>query len=298
MSVIFGLLLLIVIFASGAVFWGWYAIPKDRVPPHLQELDLKRLETEDRLRQTSYQLLAGGALVLTFCLTVYQAASSYNQWSSDYALRNRQTEVSHLSEVLKALSSETNPAARIAGYFSVRQLVLQYPTQEGRLSAALLTYSIRSVANTKDTFAKAALSKECGGGDGAPPDREEPYPDVQIAMNVLGDPAIADSLRPVHFDGNKCTWDANSSSLTNVDLSHLALNNLDLGGTNFDLFGYVAVQISQRKPKTRFGARDEFWGSHFQRPGYARFSQDNAGSTTSVRRREPRKMALPRRSCV
>jgi len=86
------------------------------------------------LRQTRYQLLAGGALVLTFCLTLYQAASSYNQWTSDYALRNRQAEVSHLSEALKALSLERNPAARVVGYYSLRQLVLQYPAEEGLLA--------------------------------------------------------------------------------------------------------------------------------------------------------------------
>jgi uncharacterized protein YjbI with pentapeptide repeats len=233
MSIIFGLLLVIVIFASGAVFWGWYAVPKDRVPPHLEEIDLKRLETEDRLRQTSYQLLAGGALVLTFCLTVWQAATSYNQWSSDYAIRNRQAEVSHLSEVLGALSQK-NPATRIAGYYSLRQLVLQYPKEEGRSAAGILAYSIRSIANVRDTFATSKLSRECGGGSDAPIDREDPDPDVQVAMNVLSDPIVSASMRTVNFDGKTCRWDVGGSSITNINLSHLALDNLDLSGGNFD----------------------------------------------------------------
>src|SRR5262249_4185930 len=98
MSMIFLTILIVVSAVVGAFFWAWSSVPSNRVPPHLSGDDLKRLETEDRLRQTSYQVLAGIALVFTFLLTVYQAIISYNQWNSDYALRMRQAEVTHLAE--------------------------------------------------------------------------------------------------------------------------------------------------------------------------------------------------------
>ena len=239
---ILGAILLTVIFAAGGFFWAWWAVPRDRVPPHLTKEDLDRLETEDRLRQTSYQMLAGGALVFTFCLTVYQSATSYNQWFSDYTLRIRQAEVTHLSEALKALSLETNPAARVAGYYSLRQLVLQYP-EEALLTTGVLTHSIRSIANERDPFTKSSASVECGGAEeGATVrrDREDADPEVQVAMNILGEEKLA-SQRALRFKrhgwltskATGCLVPAGSTSLSTINLSHLALDNLDLNGADF-----------------------------------------------------------------
>ena len=232
MSMILGTILLVVIFAAGSFFWAWWAVPKDRVPPHLTKDDLSRLETEDRLRQTSYQMLAGGALVFTFCLTVYQSATSYSQWTSDYALRTRQAEITHLSEALKALSLEKNPAARVAGYYSMRQLVLQYP-EEALLTTGVLTHSVRAIANERDPYSRAGASVECGGVD--EPARIRPGGCGRRSAGgheYPGGSKLA-THRLTRFNGKACFLAKGSTSTSTINLSHLALDNLDLNGADF-----------------------------------------------------------------
>ena len=80
MSIIYPLLGIGIAFLVGFFAFAWWQSPRARVLPHLSEVELKQLETEDRLRQTTYQVLAGVALVFTFCLTVIQATTSYQQW--------------------------------------------------------------------------------------------------------------------------------------------------------------------------------------------------------------------------
>jgi len=269
---ILGAILLAVIFAAGSFFWAWWAIPKDRVPPHLTKDDLGRLETEDRLRQTSYQMLAGGALVFTFCLTVYQSATSYSQWTSDYALRTRQAEITHLSEALKALSLEKNPAARVAGYYSMRQLALQYP-EEALLTAGVLTHSVRAIANERDTYANSRGSVECGGVDDPTRiDREDADPEVQVAMNILGDEKLA-GHRLTRFNGKTCVSASGSTSLSTINLSHLALDNLDLNGTDFSCLDMTQSRFRRTNFRDASLRGTDFRGSTFddwRTPGFLR----------------------------
>jgi uncharacterized protein YjbI with pentapeptide repeats len=283
---IFLTILVVVSAAVGAFFWAWSAVPSNRVPPHLSGDDLKRLETEDRLRQTSYQVLAGVALVFTFLLTVYQAIMSYNQWNSDYALRMRQAEVTHLAEALKALSLETNAAARVAGYFSLRQLVLQYP-EEALLTTGVLTHSVRSIANDRDPFSKSAGSWECGGvtspSNGA---REDADPEVQVAMNILGDQKLA-SLRSLRFDGAACKTSAGSTSFSTINLSHLALDNLDLNGSDFSCLDMTQSHFRRTNFRDASLQGTNFGGSTFddwKTPGFLKTIDEAQPDTSGTKR--------------
>jgi uncharacterized protein YjbI with pentapeptide repeats len=227
----FGAILLLVVFALGAFFWAWWAVPRDRVLPHLSPEELKLLETEDRLRQTNYQLLAGGALVFTFCLTMYQSVTSYRQWIEDHSVRSQQAKVTHLSEAMKALSAEKGPAVRIAGFYSLRQLALIYPDQEAELATAVLLESVRSTAD-KDTVGKWGKTVECNQSESGPYNREEAAPELQTAMRILGDSVLADARNLVH-DGTRCRAKTAGKPSHFTNLSHLLLDNLDLAGSNF-----------------------------------------------------------------
>ena len=288
MSMILGTILLVVIFAAGSFFWAWWAVPKDRVPPHLTKDDLSRLETEDRLRQTSYQMLAGGALVFTFCLTVYQSATSYSQWTSDYALRTRQAEITHLSEALKALSLEKNPAARVAGYYSMRQLVLQYP-EEALLTTGVLTHSVRAIANERDPYSKAGASVECGGVDEpARIDREDADAEVQVAMSILGDEKLA-THRLTRFNGKACFRAKGSTSLSTINLSHLALDNLDLNGADFSCLDMTQSRFRRTNFRDASLQGTNFGGSTFddwKTPGFLRTINKEQPNVSGTKRAE------------
>ena len=229
----FGAVLLVVCFALGAFFWAWWAVPRNRVLPHLSPEELKLLETEDRLRQTNYQLLAGGALVFTFCLTMYQSVISYGQWVDDHSVRTQQAKVTHLSEAIKALSAEKSPAVRIAGFYSFRQLAVIYPDQEAELALAVLLESARSAATDKDNAGKwGQKSIECNETQYGQASREEAPPELQAAMKILGELALADA-RNLIYDGTKCRAKIIGKPSHFTSLSHLLLDNLDLRGSNF-----------------------------------------------------------------
>lgn len=288
MSYFYAALLLLVIFAAGGFFWAWWSVPRDLVPPHLTKDDLGRLETEDRLRQTSYQMLAGGALVLTFCLTMYQSVTNYNQWASDYALRARQAEVTHLSEALKALTLERNPAARVAGYYSLRQLVVSYPEQ-ALLTSGVVTHSLRSIANDRDPFSKSDPSVECGGmGSPSRTDREDADPEVQVAMIILGDEKLA-SHRSVRFDGTSCKVASGSTSLSTINLSHLALDNLDLNGADFSCLDMTQSRFHRTNFREASLQGTNFGGSSFddwKTPGFLNIINESQPDTGGTKRAE------------
>ena len=65
------IVVLAVLLSLAVFFWIWWVAPKDQVPPHLTELELRRLEVQDRLRQTNYQILTALGLGATFIATVF-----------------------------------------------------------------------------------------------------------------------------------------------------------------------------------------------------------------------------------
>src|SRR6266699_1424505 len=99
--------------------WAWWSIPRARVPHAISQRGLQRLEAEEKLRQTIGQFFAGGALLATFALTIYQAFESRKQWHYEYELKARQERMSHFTEAVKAISVEDNPTAHIAGIYAL-----------------------------------------------------------------------------------------------------------------------------------------------------------------------------------
>lgn len=206
--------------ALGLFFWIWWAKPRERVLPHLSEPELKRLETEDRLRQTTYQLLGGAALGLTFILTVVQSFVNSRQWSLDYDVRAQQQRDTHFTESIRAITTQGDSTAHIAGFYSLQLLVTRDPDNYYRIVRDTLTSSIRTIA-LKDVVTGAGLSEECGASpaEAKRHDREEAIPEVQAAMNILGDPEFAK-----HGVGH---------DLGPASLEHLYLDDLNLGYKNF-----------------------------------------------------------------
>jgi hypothetical protein len=217
-----GVTLLIVFFGLGAFSRAWWHLPKNRVPPHLTPEELKLLETEDRLRQTNYQLLAGAALAFTFTLTVVQALTSYNQWVDDHIARKRQAEIAHLSKALKALSSQNSAAAQIAGFYSLRQLVASSP-DEGQLASAVLIETVRGLAKKSPKHWESP-SQECSPGseDSKQLDRVEPFPQVQFATRILGEEVFMKS-RNAQVQGRSCVPLVRGKLIRHTNLSHLPL---------------------------------------------------------------------------
>jgi hypothetical protein len=206
--------------AMGVFFWLWWSVPRERVPPHLTELELKRLETEDRLRQTTYQLLGGAALALTFILTVIQSFVNSRQWSLDYEGRTRQERLMQFTEAIKTIAIQGDSTAHIAGLYSLRLLATRDPDNYYWLVLDTLATSIRAAA-IKDVVTDAGLSAECGASiaDARRQDREDAIPEIQAAMNALGDAEFAK-----HRIGQE---------VGAVKLEHLYLDDLNLGYMDF-----------------------------------------------------------------
>jgi uncharacterized protein YjbI with pentapeptide repeats len=221
------------------------------VLPHLTELELKRLETEDRLRQTTYQLLGGGALVLTFVLTVIQSFVNARQWSLDYEVRTHQERLTHFTESIKAIAIQGDSTAHVAGFYSLRLLASSDPDSYYLLVRDTLATSIRTLA-TKDAVTAAGLSLECGAslGQAKRQDREEAIPEIQAAMNVLGDPEFAKhrimqqvgavALEHLYLDDLNLSYMdfsgafMSQSRFRRTNLAHAQLIGTDFRGAQFD----------------------------------------------------------------
>lgn len=247
-------LLLVVIILGGLFFWTWSRVPQSRVPPHLTGDDLKRLKTEDRLRQTHYELLAGGALVLTFCMTVIQAATNYNQWKADHDIRLRQAGINQRSEALKALSAGTDALVRGPAYFQLKQLADNYP-EEGDLVLGVLVNAVQVL--TTRSQAPEKLSIECNGEGAEIRDREPASLEVQLSMKIVGHSGMA-RLRNSEFMGSACRNKRGSTPFTEVILSHLRLDNLELGSVDLS-----CTDLSQSSFRRVSFARADLRGTDF-----------------------------------
>ena len=105
MSSVFVLLVFVaVIIVFAAFFWFWRRSPIDQVPPHLDDKQLRRLEVQDRLRQTNYQVLTAIGLGATFLITLFQFAVSTQHWSAEFDSRLRQERLTQFVEAVKQIS--------------------------------------------------------------------------------------------------------------------------------------------------------------------------------------------------
>ncbi len=264
-------------------FWIWWSLPKDKVAPHLSRFELKHLETEDRLRQTSYQILTAFALVATFIVTIAYVSVNSQQWSADHDLRVNQERMTHFTEAIKAMAIPGNVTAHVAGIYSLGALALWDPSGYHRLVIGTLSQTVRALAN-KDIIEQAGMSAECIGWDGpySRPDREEADPEVQAAMTILGDRKVAEGrgalFRP---KDNSCVAKSGNElgtfSLRLVRAEHLYLDDLELSYSDFS----CALMSQSKFRRTSFyGAT--LHGTDFRGATFADHSIPGARSQTKL----------------
>jgi hypothetical protein len=112
---IFAAVLVILLLAISLYYW-WRG-PREQVLPHLSETELRRLEVEDRLRQTSYQLVTAIGLFATFAATFAQVSLNTQQWNTDYLLKRDHEQAQVFSDATKDLGNDkTGDVAGHAAY--------------------------------------------------------------------------------------------------------------------------------------------------------------------------------------
>ena len=241
-------LIFIATFLLGAFLWFWWAAPRAQVPLHFDADQIKQLEVQDRLRQTSYQVLTGLGLVATFIAGAVQLWLTSNQWNADYRLRLDHEQSQQFAEATRSLvEAGDKPYAQIAAQ-RIANLVSESPTL--RQQAVTVLESV-VIDHTKGN--RMRVSGTCDAGDPTRERpiverREEPPPAAQAAIQQLGGAALA-RLR-LSSTGRSC---AGGKPL---NLANLGLDNFDLSW--LDLSCSVMTQAQLRRVSLRhanlFGA--------------------------------------------
>jgi uncharacterized protein YjbI with pentapeptide repeats len=247
MSILLPIIIILSLFILAGFFWIWWALPRDQVPHHLSEEELRRLEVQDRLRQTNYQILTALGLGATFLVTVFQLTMVGRQWSSDYELKVAQDKLNTFGQAIKLVGeSGLHGASIVAGVRLLHSLALQDPVNYHFQANSFLATLVSRRAQKE--FVTDAF--ECNPWNGPyerrqdsfeSQDRESAPANMQEIMRTLGNVRFA-SYRP-RFNGTKC--EANNFSSGDVswlNLDHLYLDDLDLGDTDFS-----CVAMSQAK---------------------------------------------------
>jgi uncharacterized protein YjbI with pentapeptide repeats len=244
-------LVFIGVFGLGAFFWFWWGAPQAQVPPHLEPDDLKRLEVQDRLRQTNYQVLTGIGLAATFFATLVQLTITARQWSSDYELRVTHEQAQQFADASKNLVNATNIPLAEQAALQLHFIAMQNPSEFYNQATAVFSSVVR--AQTKTTT--LGDSNVCMV-DSAPPNpgplgdvvwqratpdgtpagqpiqkkiedrREEPPAAAQASLKQLGNPKFAAfrRIRP----GTWCSGDILQLHFENRSLDNFDLSGLDL----------------------------------------------------------------------
>jgi uncharacterized protein YjbI with pentapeptide repeats len=249
---VFSVFLILVLLA--VFFWFWWVGPQDQVPPHLAEADLRRLEVQDRIRQTNYQVLAALGLGATFLTTLFQFLVSSQHWSSEFESKAAQERTAQYVEAVKQIdqgapssldkagppATNESSAASVAAVRTLYLLGTQYSDDYHHQAHTILSSYVLSKTLGKHILKK---SRECRNDfglsgtafgwlleqeekDGTPQDREEGLAGVQSAMTALGDTKF--SRFRLHDDGKGCR--SASAPAYKLKLEHTILDNLDLSG--------------------------------------------------------------------
>ncbi|MGC2779943.1 MAG: pentapeptide repeat-containing protein [Bradyrhizobium sp.] len=248
MSVLIVPLVFVAIFAGGAFFWFWWAAPQAQVPLHLDADQLRQLELQDRLRQTSYQILTGLGLVSSFIAAAVQLWITSNQWSADYALRLLHEQNQQFAEATKNLvEAGDKPYAQLAAQ-RVTTLASENPEAFGRQTITIL----ESVVVGGTMINRLAESHTCTVDTGMPDQkwpvsevREEPPPAAQAAVQQLGSRPLAMLRRS--FTGSSCIDGADRKRL---NFANLRLDNFDFSG--LDLSCSLMSQANLRRVSFRY----------------------------------------------
>jgi uncharacterized protein YjbI with pentapeptide repeats len=214
-GLLFSVFLVLIVLAG--FFWFWSVGPRDQVPPHLNEQELRRLEVQDRIRQTNYQVLTALGLGATFLTTLFQFVISSQHWTTEFENKANQERTAQFIEAVHQLDQVSSrpgggAATSVAGIRTLYLLGIQRPFEYHGQAHDLLSAYIRSKTH-KETQEDSQVCLN-----------EEALPDVQVAMSSLGHNKFS-RLR-MHDEGKGC------SGAPQLELPRVTLDSLDLRGVD------------------------------------------------------------------
>lgn len=224
---------LMVLLGLVGFLWFWWATPRDQVPPHFTSDDLRRLEVQDRLRQTSYQILTALALGATFLATVFQFSATTRQWSADFELKSAQERLTQYTEAIKGINPAGQPTGNVASITSLQLLAVQDPPRFHRQVSEVLTQFIAD----RQSLNGMVDSAECEGRSNPPTDatvwtpRNEAPAALGVAMKAVGHPNFA--AHRLNYSTDYCQANRQTVDRGPLVLEHMSLDNLDLSGRDF-----------------------------------------------------------------
>jgi uncharacterized protein YjbI with pentapeptide repeats len=229
MSILIVPLVFITIFCLGAFFWFWWVAPRAQVPLHLDADQLKQLEVQDRLRQTTYQILTALGLASSFIAAAVQLWITSGQWSADYNLRLLHEQNQQFAEATKNLLAAGDKSYAQQAAQRLAALAAENPEVFGR--QAIDTLESVVVDGVKDNH--LSDSQTCTIDTGHPEEikwknefREEPPPAAQAAIQQLGQAKLAAMRRT--FTGKACADGSKRLTFANIHLDNFDLSWLDL----------------------------------------------------------------------
>jgi uncharacterized protein YjbI with pentapeptide repeats len=110
-SVLLVFVVFLLLISLAVFFWFWWVGPRDQVPPHLAEPELRRLEVQDRIRQTNYQVLTALGLGATFLTTLFQFVVSSEHWTTEFESKANQDRTAQFVEAVRQLDQSSTPPA-------------------------------------------------------------------------------------------------------------------------------------------------------------------------------------------
>jgi hypothetical protein len=221
----------IVLVGLVAFLWFWWAAPRDQVPPHFSEADLRRLEVQDRLRQTNYQILTAMALGLTFLATVFQFSTNTRQWAADFELKTAQERLTQYTEAIKTIGNRTSPTTQIAGITTLQLLGVEDPTRFHQQASEVLTQLIADLHKDNQMTRAWECEENMLSNTALRYDRDEAPAALKVAMKAVGHPQFA--AHRLNYSTDKCDTSKQSVDYGPLWLEHLKLDNLDLSGRDF-----------------------------------------------------------------
>jgi hypothetical protein len=221
----------IIFIALVAFFWFWWAAPRDQVPPHFTEADLKRLEVQDRLRQTNYQILTATALGATFLATMVQFGTTTRQWAAEFELKSAQERLTQYTEAIKTIGKESSPTTKIAGITTLQLLGVQDPERFHHQVSEVLTQFVADLHSENHMTPSLQCEDHMISSKPLPYDRDEAPPALKVAMKAIGHPQFA--VHRLNYKIYKCDPAKQSIDRGPIWLEHMKLDNLDLSGRDF-----------------------------------------------------------------
>jgi hypothetical protein len=231
MSLLLSLVAALVFIGLVAFLWFWWAAPRDQVPPHFAEADLRRLEVQDRLRQTNYQILTAAALGATFLATMVQFGTTTRQWAADYDLKSAQERLTQYTEAIKTIGKDSSPTSQIAGITTLQLIAVQDPARFHQQASEVLTQFIADQQPNNHMTPSLECEDHLIPSGPLRYGRDEAPAALKVAMKAVGHPQFA--AQRLNYSADKCDPTKQTIDYGPLWLEHMALDNLDLSGRDF-----------------------------------------------------------------